>query len=166
MTSSYKIVERRFAVKVVGIIAEYNPFHLGHLYQIQKTKEMYPNSIIIAIISTHFTETVCDDYMAYVEQTIEETEAGANEINNSNSVIQNVGNMLAYFKNVVKKCVNSVAIMVVITFVVPLLMMMLFRWLLRELFSLQIPIPNKQLEDFQMKLKGLVQKTELISKED
>ena len=43
-------------MKIIGIIAEYNPFHLGHLYQIQKTKEMYPDSIIIAIISTHFTE--------------------------------------------------------------------------------------------------------------
>lgn len=123
---------------------------------------------VIAVIpvSTHFTETVCEDYMAYVEQTIEETEAGADEINNSGSIIQNIGNMLTYFKNVVKKCVNSVAIMVVITFVVPLLVLMLFRWLLKELFALHIPIPNKQLEDLQNKLKGLVQKNELISKED
>jgi len=43
-------------MKIIGIIAEYNPFHLGHLYQINKIKEMYPNSLIIAIISTHFTE--------------------------------------------------------------------------------------------------------------
>jgi len=43
-------------MKIIGIIAEYNPFHLGHLYQIKKTKEMFPNSIIIAIISTNFTQ--------------------------------------------------------------------------------------------------------------
>ena len=43
-------------MKIIGIIAEYNPFHLGHLYQIKKTKEMYPDSIIITIISTNFTE--------------------------------------------------------------------------------------------------------------
>ena len=43
-------------MKIIGIIAEYNPFHLGHLYQINKVKEMYPDSIIIAIISTHFTQ--------------------------------------------------------------------------------------------------------------
>lgn len=122
--------------------------------------------VTVIPVSTHFTETVCDDYMAYVDQTIEETEAGADEINNSGSLIQNVSNTLTYFKNVVKKCVNSVAIMVVITFVVPLLLLMLFRWLLKELFSLQIPIPNKQLEDLQNKLKGLVHKNELISKED
>lgn len=43
-------------MKIIGIIAEYNPFHNGHLYQINKIKEMYPESIIIAIISTNFTE--------------------------------------------------------------------------------------------------------------
>ena len=43
-------------MKTIGIIAEYNPFHLGHLYQINKIKEMYPESTIIAIISTHFTQ--------------------------------------------------------------------------------------------------------------
>ena len=122
--------------------------------------------VTVIPVSTHFTETVCDDYMTYVNQTIEETEAGADEINNSDSVIQNVGNMLDYFKNVVRKCVNSVAIMVVITFVVPLLVLMLFRWLLKELFALHIPIPEKQLVDLQNKLKGLAQKAELISKED
>lgn len=42
--------------KIVGIIAEYNPFHLGHRYQIEKIKELYPDSIIIAIISTNFTQ--------------------------------------------------------------------------------------------------------------
>ena len=43
-------------MKIIGIIAEYNPFHLGHLYQIKKIKEIYQDSIIIAIISTNFTE--------------------------------------------------------------------------------------------------------------
>ena len=43
-------------MKTIGIIAEYNPFHLGHLYQIDKIKEMYPDSLIIVIISTCFTE--------------------------------------------------------------------------------------------------------------
>ena len=27
-------------MKIIGIIAEYNPFHLGHLYQINKIKEI------------------------------------------------------------------------------------------------------------------------------
>ena len=43
-------------MKIIGVIAEYNPFHLGHVYQIKKIRELYPNSLIIAIISTNFTE--------------------------------------------------------------------------------------------------------------
>ena len=43
-------------MNIIGIIAEYNPFHLGHLYQIKKIKEMYKDSTIIAIISTNFTQ--------------------------------------------------------------------------------------------------------------
>ena len=43
-------------MKIIGIIAEYNPFHLGHLYQINEIKKIYPDSLIIAIISTNFTE--------------------------------------------------------------------------------------------------------------
>ena len=41
---------------VIGIICEYNPFHNGHIYHINKIKEMYPDSIIVACISTSFTE--------------------------------------------------------------------------------------------------------------
>ena len=41
---------------VIGIIAEYNPFHNGHLYQINEIKKKYPNSIIIAIIDGYFTQ--------------------------------------------------------------------------------------------------------------
>lgn len=43
-------------MKVIGVIAEYNPFHNGHLYQITKIKQLYPNSIIIAVVSSSFTQ--------------------------------------------------------------------------------------------------------------
>ena len=43
-------------MNVIGVIAEYNPFHLGHLYQINKIKEMYKDSIIISIVSSSFTQ--------------------------------------------------------------------------------------------------------------
>ena len=41
---------------IIGIIAEYNPIHLGHIYQINKIKEHFPNSIIILITNSCFTE--------------------------------------------------------------------------------------------------------------
>ncbi len=40
----------------IGIIVEYNPFHNGHLYQINKVKELYPNSRIIVILNGYFLE--------------------------------------------------------------------------------------------------------------
>ena len=43
-------------MKIIGIIAEYNPFHLGHLYQIKEIKKKFPDSIIIAIVSSCFTQ--------------------------------------------------------------------------------------------------------------
>ena len=43
-------------MKIIGLIAEYNPFHFGHIYQINKIKELYPDSMIIAIVSTSFTQ--------------------------------------------------------------------------------------------------------------
>ena len=42
--------------KIIGIIAEYNPFHLGHLYQINEIKKKYPNSILILITNSSFTQ--------------------------------------------------------------------------------------------------------------
>lgn len=41
---------------IIGIIAEYNPFHNGHIYHINKIKEMYPNSLIILALNGYFLE--------------------------------------------------------------------------------------------------------------
>lgn len=43
-------------MKAVGIICEYNPFHNGHLYHINKIREQFPNSPIILVMSGNFTE--------------------------------------------------------------------------------------------------------------
>ena len=43
-------------MKIIGIVAEYNPFHNGHLYQINKIKEKYKDSIIIVCMSSSFTQ--------------------------------------------------------------------------------------------------------------
>lgn len=43
-------------MKVIGIVTEYNPFHNGHIYQLEKIKEMYPESIIIIAMSGNYTE--------------------------------------------------------------------------------------------------------------
>ena len=43
-------------MEIIGIICEYNPFHNGHVYHINKIKELYPNSIIVLVMSGYFTE--------------------------------------------------------------------------------------------------------------
>ena len=45
-----------FMSKTVGIIAEYNPFHNGHLYHLQKAKQEANADYCIAVISGNFTQ--------------------------------------------------------------------------------------------------------------
>ena len=42
--------------KVLGIIAEYNPFHNGHLYHLNKSKKDTGCEYSVAIISGNFTQ--------------------------------------------------------------------------------------------------------------
>ena len=34
----------------IGIVAEYNPFHNGHLYQIRKIKEIFGEDVLIVVV--------------------------------------------------------------------------------------------------------------------
>lgn len=43
-------------MKSVGIICEYNPFHNGHLYHLNKVKELYKDYTIVLVMSSHFTQ--------------------------------------------------------------------------------------------------------------
>ena len=43
-------------MKSVGIICEYNPFHNGHIYHIEKVKELFPDSTIILVMSGNYTQ--------------------------------------------------------------------------------------------------------------
>lgn len=42
--------------KVLGIVAEYNPFHNGHLYHLEKSKQDTGSSYTVAIMSGNFTQ--------------------------------------------------------------------------------------------------------------
>lgn len=42
--------------KVLGIVAEYNPFHNGHLYHLEQAKKITGSSYTVAIISGNFTQ--------------------------------------------------------------------------------------------------------------
>lgn len=53
-------------MKVVGIVAEYNPFHKGHAYQIQQIREKTNADYIIVAMSGNFQQrgvpALCDKY--------------------------------------------------------------------------------------------------------
>lgn len=42
--------------KICGIVAEYNPFHNGHQYQIQQTKKLLDYDVLIVIMSGNFVQ--------------------------------------------------------------------------------------------------------------
>ena len=44
-------------MKVIGIVAEFNPFHLGHKYLIDTTKEKLNADLVICVMSGNFTQT-------------------------------------------------------------------------------------------------------------
>lgn len=48
--------KRIFHMKVTGIIAEYNPFHNGHLYQLKKAKEATNADYLIVAMSGDFVQ--------------------------------------------------------------------------------------------------------------
>ncbi len=43
-------------MRVVGLVTEYNPFHNGHLYHLQKAKELTGADYSIAVMSGHFLQ--------------------------------------------------------------------------------------------------------------
>lgn len=43
-------------MKVVGVIVEYNPFHIGHAYHLEQTRELTQADVIIAVLSGNFVQ--------------------------------------------------------------------------------------------------------------
>lgn len=43
-------------MKILGVIVEYNPFHTGHLYHLEKAKELIQPDLTIAVMSGNFVQ--------------------------------------------------------------------------------------------------------------
>jgi len=48
--------EKGEKMKVCGIVSEYNPFHNGHKFHIDKTREITGSEVFIAVISGNFMQ--------------------------------------------------------------------------------------------------------------
>ena len=63
----------------IGIVAEYNPFHNGHLYQIRKIKEIFGKNVFIAVvISGDFVQRGEISFLEKWEKTQLNLEYGVN----------------------------------------------------------------------------------------
>ncbi|MCR5273002.1 MAG: hypothetical protein K6E13_08465 [Lachnospiraceae bacterium] len=110
--------------------------------------------VIVVPCSTRISDFLCADGMAYVDETISDAEKGSDKVdeitessNDDNffdkianafqTVIKGVEDLFDYFKDIVKKCIYSIAILIVASCVIPVLTFMLFVWLLNQLFQLQ-----------------------------
>ena len=162
---------------------------LSILLQKEKVKEWAIKFLILGLavicvipFSTHFTENIGADYLTYVDETIAEADAGAEKIyevkkeNGEEDVFlekisdvfvtafQGVKDLFTYFNNLIKKCINSIAMMIVITFVVPMFILVFFRWLLNELFSLHLNISVPKIKETFI-VKKISEKTDKAEQE-
>lgn len=110
--------------------------------------------------STHITDYVAADLTAYVEATINETEDEAGKMNQAMEsgeegktifeklsdlfqvAIDGISDLMLHLKNNIRKCMNSIAILILTNCLMPLLTFFALRWILKELFGIVIPAPQ------------------------
>lgn len=109
--------------------------------------------------STGITGIVASDLTAYVNDTIEETEGGAGKLHEAmedgagdktifeklsdlfQTAIRDLSDLMLHFQNTIRKCMNSIAILILTNCLMPLLTFFVLKWILRELFQVAIPMP-------------------------
>lgn len=110
--------------------------------------------------STHITGVVASDLTAYVNDTIDETEGGAGKLHEAmeggaenktmfeklsdlfQTAIRDVSDLMLHFQNTIRKCMNSIAILILTNCLMPLLTFFVLKWILRELFQIVVPMPS------------------------
>ena len=109
--------------------------------------------------STHITAIVADDLTIYVNDTIHETENGANKLNEAmdsgsqektifeklsdlfQTAIHDISDLMVHFQNTIRRCMNSIAILLLTNCIMPLLTFFVLKWVLSETFRIVNPTP-------------------------
>lgn len=109
--------------------------------------------------STRISKVVASDLTAYVNDTIEETEAGAGKLHEAmeggaedktifeklsalfQTAVGDLSDLMLHFQNTIRKCLNSIAILILTNCLMPLFTFFVLKWILRELFQIAIPAP-------------------------
>ena len=110
--------------------------------------------------STHITNYVAADLTAYVENTIADTEGGADKLNEAmdggteeqtifeklsdlfQTAINDMSNLLTHFQNTIRKCMNSIAILILTNCLMPIVNFFILKWILKETFHIALPMPQ------------------------
>lgn len=109
--------------------------------------------------STHITDAVAADLSDYVQETIQETEDSAGKLNEAmesggedrsifetlsdlfHTAIRGLTDLMTHFQDTIRRCMNSIAILILTNCLMPLLTLFIFKWLLGELFHIALPLP-------------------------
>lgn len=115
---------------------------------------------LVVPCSTHITNYVAADLTAYVEDTIADTEDGADKLNEAmdggtgeqtifeklsdlfQTAINDMSNLMAHFQNTIRKCMNSIAILILTNCLMPIVNFFILKWILKETFHIAIPMPQ------------------------
>lgn len=110
--------------------------------------------------STHITGIVASDLTDYVNETIAETEDGAGKLNEAmedsggektifeklsdlfQTAVDGVSGLMLHFQNTIRRCMNSIAILLLTNCLMPLLTVFVLKWILGEMLQIVIPIPS------------------------
>ena len=125
--------------------------------------------------STRVTRVVASDLTAYVNETIQETEDGTGKLNEAmeggageksmfeklsdlfQTAIRDISDLMLHFQNTIRRCMNSIAILILTDCLMPLLTFFFLKWILKELFQLAIPAPPVR------RRRSAVEEPELVS---
>lgn len=109
--------------------------------------------------NTYITGIVASDLTAYVDGTIEETEGGAGKLQEAmeggsedknileklsdllQTAIGGISDLMDYLQNTIRKCMNSIAILILTNCLMPLLTFFVLKWVLKETFQIAVPMP-------------------------
>ena len=58
------------------------------------------------------------------------------------TAIRDISDLMLHFQNTIRKCMNSIAILILTNCLMPLLTFFVLRWILRELFQIALPVPS------------------------
>ncbi len=109
--------------------------------------------------STWLSGYVASEMTAYVEETIAETQSGADKLNEAmaadaedatifdklsdlfKTAITGISDLIEHFQNILRRCMNSIAILILTNFIIPLLNFYFLKWIFNEIAGIITPSP-------------------------